>query len=432
MGFRAVKGMNDILPDEIGRWQRLERVFRSTVELCGFREVRTPVVEPTELFIRSIGEATDVVEKEMYSFSRHDDALTLRPEGTAGAARAFIEHKIANRAPVTRWYYLGPMFRAEQPQRGRYRQFYQAGCEIYGDRGPLSDAEMIDMLVRFFNQLGIRELEVCVNTLGGGETLDRYRQAIRQYFESKASELSDHARSRLQSNPLRILDSKDPRDIAAGIGAPSILEQLGDDDRAHWEGLLAALDKLGTPYKVEPTLVRGLDYYTRTLFEIRATAGKIGSQNAIAGGGRYDGLVGSLGGSSMPAVGFALGIERVLLAMSEPAEPPRPICFIAPMGAAAGLEGLLLAKRLRERNVEVELDGRGGSMKSMLRRADSIAARACLIIGESELSRRVVQLKDLVGHTQREVAIDEAVEEIAALLAQAPASSAEATSEGTS
>lgn len=432
MGFRAVKGMNDVLPDEIGRWQRLERVFRSTVELCGFREVRTPIVEPTELFVRSIGEATDVVEKEMYSFERHRDALTLRPEGTAGAARAFIEHKIANRAPLTRWYYLGPMFRAEQPQRGRYRQFYQAGCEIYGDSGPLSDAELIDMLVRFFTELGIQGLEVCVNTLGGGETLARYRQAVSEYFEGRSAELSQHAQSRLKSNPLRILDSKDPRDIAASAGAPSILDQLSDDDRSHWQGLLGALDKLETPYKVEPTLVRGLDYYTRTLFEIRASAGEIGSQNAIAGGGRYDGLVSSLGGNATPAVGFALGIERVLLAMAEPSEPPRPICFIAPLGGDAGREGLLLAKRLRERGVEVELDGRGASMKSMLRRADGMAARACVIIGESELSRRVVQLKDLAGHAQREVALDRVVDEIASLFGRSSGEGTVTMGEGSS
>ena len=429
MGFRAVKGMNDILPDEIGRWQHLETVFRRTVELYGFGEVRTPIVEPTELFIRSIGEATDVVEKEMYSFERHRDSLTLRPEGTAGAARAFMEHKLAKLQPVTRWYYTGPMFRAERPQRGRYRQFYQAGCEVYGDSGPLVDAEMVDMLVLLFKTLGITDLEVCVNTLGGSETRERYRQALQGFFESKASELSDHARSRLASNPLRILDSKDPRDIAASEGAPAILEHLTHDDREHWDGVLAAFETLGTPYKIEPTLVRGLDYYTRTLFEVRSTAGDLGTQNALAGGGRYDGLLESLGGSSTPAIGFALGMERVLLAMQQPENVSSPCCFVAPLGTKAGREGLRLARQLRERGVRVEVDGRGGSMKSLLRRADGLGARICIILGESELERGVAQVKDLMEHSQREVSSDRLVEELVAILAPQPCAPAHDDSE---
>ncbi len=275
MSFRAVKGMNDILPDEVALWQRLESTFRRVVELCGYEEVRTPVVEGTELFVRSIGETTDVVEKEMYTFDRHRESLTLRPEGTAGAARAYVEHKVYSKQPVSRWYYLGPMFRAERPQRGRYRQFYQAGCEIFGDPGPACDAEMLDMLVALFRSLGIGDLTVHVNSLGGPGTRERYRDALLAYLSPKKAALSEHAQARLEKNPLRILDSKDPRDQEACRGAPSILELLDEPDRKHWDGLCAALDVLGTPYTVDAGLVRGLDYYTRTLFELRSGAGEL-------------------------------------------------------------------------------------------------------------------------------------------------------------
>ena len=258
MPFRAVKGMNDILPEEMRHWHRLEQAFLQTMRLHGYREVRTPAVESTELFVRSIGESTDVVDKEMYTFKRESDSLTLRPEGTAGAVRAYVEHSVHARQPVTRWYYLGPMFRAENPQRGRYRQFYQAGCEIFGDPGPESDAEMIDMLCDLFGSLGIGDLNVSVNCMGGPAARDRYQRALSEYFRPRAAALSEHARRRLEANPLRILDSKDPRDIEASRDAPELLDHVAEADRAHWQGLLLALDALGTPYRVEPRLVRGL------------------------------------------------------------------------------------------------------------------------------------------------------------------------------
>jgi histidyl-tRNA synthetase len=408
MRFRAVKGMNDILPDEMQRWHRLERAFRRTVELYGYQEVRTPFVEPTDLFVRSMGETTEVVSKEMYSFEHHGDALSLRPEGTAGAVRAYVEHSTHAREPVTRWYYIGPMFRAETPQRGRYRQFYQAGCELFGDSGPTTDAEMIEMLCDFLQQLGIGELLVRVNSMGGPETRDRYRKALTDYFRPQAAALSEHARQRLEQNPLRILDSKDPRDVEASRGAPCLLDHLADDDREHWLGLCAALDALGTPYQLDPLLVRGFDYYTRTLFEICSTAGAIGSQNALVGGGRYDTLVEQLGGPVTPAIGFALGLERLLLAMPEAAEAPAPLCFVAPVGPAAMLSGLLLARELRQYGVRTEIDTRGRSMKAMLRRADAMGARACMLLGDAELGRGVVAVKDLERHTQQDVTADQA------------------------
>ncbi len=412
MPFRAVKGMNDVLPEEVGRWQHLEATFRETVALYGYQELRTPIVEETQLFVRSIGEATDVVEKEMYTFERHRESLTLRPEGTAGAARAYVEHARQAKEPVSRLYYIGPMFRAERPQRGRYRQFHQAGCEVYGDKGPYGDAEMIGMLVDLLTQLGIGDLRVAVNSIGGAETRELYRLALLEYFMPQLAALSDHAQARLQINPLRLLDSKDPRDIAVAAGAPSILELLTPEDQEHWDGLRRALDALKTPYTVEPGLVRGLDYYTRTLFEVSSTAGDLGSQNALAGGGRYDAMVRGLGGPEVPAIGFAMGLERLLLAMPDSKPSMAPFCFFAPLGAAAAPTALALARELRERGFRAEVDGRGTSLKSQLRRADALGARLVVVLGESEIERQVAQVKDLAGHSQREVPFGQLAEEL--------------------
>ncbi len=417
MQYRAAKGMNDILPDEVRRWQALETAFRSTVERYGYGEIRTPLLEPTELFVRSVGETTDIVQKEMFTLDHHGDSLTLRPEGTASAARAYVEHTVGAREPVTRWYYLGPMFRAERPQRGRYRQFYQAGCEVFGDPGPACDAEMIDMLYRFFGALGIGGVEVLVNSLGGKGTRERYRELLRAHLLPRAEELSENARKRLDDNPLRILDSKNPRDQELASSAAPILDILDDADRAHWDGLRRHLDALGVPYRVEPRLVRGLDYYTRTLFELQSSAGSLGAQNALGGGGRYDAMIQELGGQSVPAIGFAIGLERVLLAMGEREQASETCCFIAPIGERAVSRGLVLARELRDRGIRTELDGRGGSVKSMLRRANALGARACLLLGDAELERGVVKIKDLAGHTEQEEPLAAAADRIAELVA---------------
>jgi histidyl-tRNA synthetase len=407
--LRAVKGMNDVLPDEIGRWQRVEQIYARTMSLYGFREVRTPYVEPTPLFVRAIGEATDVVEKEMYSFQHHDEPLTLRPEGTAGAARAYIEHGVHAKEPVTRWWYAGAMFRAERPQRGRYRQFYQLGAEIFGDAGPGCDAEMIDMLVAFFHELGIPDLEVLVNSLGGSDTRARYREALVAYLAPKAGGLSAESQRRLQTNPLRILDSKDERDQAAVQGAPGLHELLSAEDRAHFDGLRRHLDALGTPYTVDPRLVRGLDYYTRTLFEIKGAAEKLGAGSTLVGGGRYDGMVADLGGPQVPAIGFAAGLERLLIA-SEVADRPGAVdALVAPLGEAAGTAALGLARSLRRSGIRTEVDTRGTSLKSQLRRANALRARVVLILGDSELAEGVVQVKDLDAHTQERMTLDQAI-----------------------
>jgi histidyl-tRNA synthetase len=419
MQYRAAKGMNDILPDEVRRWQRVETAFREAVALHGYGEVRTPLLEPTELFVRSVGEATDVVQKEMYTLLHHGDSLTLRPEGTASAARAYVEHAVQAKEAVSRWFYIGPMFRAERPQRGRYRQFYQAGCEIFGDAGPASDAEMIDMLYQYFLGLGILDQTVLVNSLGSVTTRERYRDALREYLAPRAAELSEQSQKRLQDNPLRILDSKNPQDQELVRDAPPILDLLDDADKTHFETLRRHLDALGVPYRVEPRLVRGLDYYTRTLFEIQSSAGGLGAQNALGGGGRYDAMIADLGGPKVPALGFAIGLDRVLLALGDaPVAAPTP-CFIAPIGERAITAALPLARALRERGAVVDLDGRGNSMKSMLRRANSVGARFCLIFGDTELDRQVYKLKDLTGHQEVDVPFDGAIDAIMGRLTSA-------------
>jgi histidyl-tRNA synthetase len=407
--LRAVKGMNDVLPDEIGRWHRVEQQYARTMALHGFREVRTPYVEPTPLFVRAMGDTTDVVEKEMYAFEHHGDALTLRPEGTAGAVRAYIEHAVHAREPVTRWWYAGPMFRAENTQRGRYRQFTQLGAEIFGDEGPGCDAEMIDMLARFLGELRIPGVEVLVNSLGGAEARGRYREALVQYLTPRASELSADSQRRLSTNPLRIVDSKDARDRAVVQGAPTIHDCLDTGDREHFEKLRASLDALGTPYTVDPRLVRGLDYYSRTLFEIKGAPDKLGAGSTLLGGGRYDALVGELGGPAVPAIGFAAGLERLLIASEIDAPAARIDAVVAPLGAPTIDPSLVLARELRAAGVRCEVDTRGASLKSQLRRANVLGARLVLILGEGELEAGVVQVKDLEAHTQERIAREHVV-----------------------
>jgi len=415
--LRAVKGMNDVLPDEVGRWQRLEAIFARIASLYGFAEVRTPYVEPTGLFVRTIGEATDVVEKEMYSFARHDESLTLRPEGTAGAARAYVEHAIHGKETVTRWYYVGPMFRGERPARGRYRQFSQAGAEIFGDPGPGCDAELIDMLVAFLGELGIGDAQVSINSLGSGDARARYRDALTAHLTPLRASLSDDSQRRLASNPLRILDSKDPRDREQLQGAPLLGEFLSVEDQDHFDRLRRQLDVLGIAYAVDPKLVRGLDYYTRTLFEIKGATAKLGAGDTLVGGGRYDRMIAELGGPEVPSIGFAAGLERLLIASELAEGPVGDRIFVATLGARAAEEGLVLARDLRRAGMRVEVDTRGHSLKSQLRRANTMAARVALILGDSEVEGQKVVVKDLAGHGQTEEPRSGVVAAVGALLA---------------
>jgi len=416
--LRAVKGMNDVLPGESARWQSVEAAFARTMALHAFREVRTPYVEPTALFVRTIGEATDVVEKEMYSFVHHDEPLTLRPEGTAGAARAYVEHAVHNKEPVSRWYYMGPMFRAERPQRGRYRQFSQAGAEIFGDPGPLCDAEMIDMLVGFFRSIGVADTRVEINSLGARGAREKYREDLVAYLTPRAGSLSEESRRRLTTNPLRILDSKDPRDVETVRAAPTIRDALEPADVDHFDGLCRGLDALGTPYEVKPRLVRGLDYYSRTLFEIKGATDKLGAGDTLVGGGRYDRMIEELGGPSVPAIGFAAGLERLLIASDATPEAAAAHVFVAPMGAAAAAMALVLAKEIRRAGFACEVDGRGASLKAMLRRASGLGARLAMIVGDAEVEEGCVQLKDLSAQSQEKVSRDRVVAYVADKLGQ--------------
>ncbi len=420
--------MNDVLPDEIGRWQRVERLFGDVVSRYGFREVRTPYVEPTPLFVRTIGEATDVVEKEMYSFKHHDDELTLRPEGTAGAARAYVEHQVHTKEPITKWWYAGPMFRAERPQRGRYRQFSQLGAEIYGDPGPACDAELIDMLVVFLGELKVPDLRVQVNSIGGPGTRQRFRDAIVAFLTPKKEALSADSQRRLETNPLRILDSKNPADQAELGGAPSVLDCLDDADKEHFDALQRYLKALGTPFEVTPRLVRGLDYYTRTLFEFRGASEKLGAGDTLLGGGRYDGMIAELGGPSVPALGFAAGLERLLIASDLASDARGTDALIAPLGASSVEPALSLARDLRAAGIAVEVDGRGASVKAQLRRANALGCRLALLLGEAEIAASTVQVKDLAGHAQDSVPRADVVAAVRAKLATPPAPKVEVAS----
>jgi len=418
--LRAVKGMNDVLPDEMAQFRRVEEAFARTMRLYAFREVRTPIVEPTNLFVRAMGETTDVVGKEMYSFLHHEDPLTLRPEGTAGAVRAYIEHGVGQKEPVTRWWYRGPMFRAERPARGRYRQFWQAGAEIFGEAGPACDAEMIDLLVRYLVELGVPDARVYVNSLGGAEARPRYRSALVDHLRPRAAALSPDSQRRLDANPLRILDSKDPRDIEAVKDAPVMLDLLPPDDAAHFAELRQHLDGLGTPYEVAPRLVRGFDYYTRTLFEIKGATAKLGAGDTLVGGGRYDGLVEELGGGKVPAIGFSAGVERLIIASEAPQATQAVDAFIAPLGDAALGYALVLARDLRAAGAVTELDGRKASLKAQLRRASTIGARFALIAGDTEVSGNTVQVKDLAAHSQENVPRSDVVARLLARLEGGP------------
>jgi len=401
----GIKGMNDILPNEVQTWQFLESTARRIFETYGFTEIRVPVVEKTELFCRSIGETTDIVEKEMYTFTdKSGNSLSLRPEGTAPVMRSFIEHKLYTLDPVNKLYYLGPMFRYERPQKGRYRQFHQIGAEVIGVDDPRIDAQVLIMLVHFFAAAGIDTVELQINSLGCKECRPGYRQMLVTFLESRLNALCDDCRRRYLANPLRVLDCKVPGCREATVAAPSVLDHLCAGCNDHFVAVRSSLDATKTPYAINPRMVRGLDYYTKTTFEM--VTENLGAQNAVAAGGRYDGLIKSLGGPSLSGIGFAAGLERLaLLKTSSPVPPPRPDLFIAALGDAAGKEAFLLMSSLLQRNFRVEIDFLGKSLKSQLRRADKLGARFVLIIGEDELARNSAPLRDMRTATQDEVGL---------------------------
>jgi len=402
--IQAVKGMNDALPPDGERLSRVLRVGRRVLLAYGYREVATPIVEYTRLFARAVGETTDMVEKEMYTFDDRDGrSLSLRPEGTAGAIRAYIQHAVHKSEPVSKWFYGGPMFRHERPQRGRYRQFHQIGAEALGIAEPGIDAEMVTMLVDLLAELGVEGARARISSLGCGECRAAYRARLADFLKARASDLCEDCRRRMTHNPLRVLDCKKEGCSGARAGAPSTLDALCADCRTHLDAVLGDLGAVGVPYEVDGTLVRGLDYYTRTTFEVVSDAGELGSQNALLGGGRYDALVEELGGPAVPAIGFAMGVERALLAI--PAGQPSETVdvFVVALGDKARRWAIEQARALRQAGLSVDLDHRGGSPKRQLRRADNLGARLVVLVGEDELSRGTAALKDLRSGEQREV-----------------------------
>lgn len=397
--------MNDILPDEVEIWQSLEATARRVFSTYGFSEIRVPIVEKTELFKRSIGETTDIVEKEMYTFSdKNDNSLTLRPEGTAPVMRAFIEHKLFNLDAVTKLYYLGPMFRYERPQKGRYRQFHQIGAEAIGIADPRIDVQILAMLTHFFAEAQIPDVALHINSLGCSECRPLYREALIAALEGKLDLLCEDCCRRFRTNPLRVIDCKAAGCREATIDSPSILDHLCSSCDAHFTTVARLLDSLKIPYAVNPRMVRGLDYYTKTTFEM--VTGSLGSQNAVAAGGRYDRLIHDIGGPNLPGIGFAMGLERlVLLKGKNDSSSLRPNLFIAAIGEQAGDLGFHLATKLQRVGISTEIDYEGKSLKSQMRRANKLRARQVLIIGEEELARGSAQLKDMDAGTQTEISL---------------------------
>ncbi len=419
--IQAIRGMHDVLPDQTPLWQFLESRVAGVLAAYGYREIRMPLLEVTELFKRSIGEVTDIVEKEMYTFDdRNGDSLTLRPEGTASCVRAAMENGLLHNQTQRLWY-QGPMFRHERPQKGRYRQFHQVGVEAFGMPGPDIDAELILITARIWQALGIDGLELQLNTLGTPAERQAYREELVAYFGQNAEVLDEDSRRRLTSNPLRILDSKNPAMREMLDAAPAMTGYLGDESRRHFDFICETLDGAGVPFVLNPRLVRGLDYYSRTVFEW--VTDRLGAQGTVCAGGRFDGLVEQLGGRPTPAVGFAMGLER-LVAVLEEANPDAVVAaadvYLVLMGEAASREGLVLAEQIRSAlpGVEVITHCGGGGMKAQFKRADRSGARYALVIGDSELESGTVMLKPLRADEQQSaVARDELINKLAARLA---------------
>lgn len=408
--LRAVRGMNDILPAETPLWVHFETVVRDWLAAYGYKEIRTPILEHTGLFQRAIGEVTDIVEKEMYTFidELNGESLTLRPEGTASSVRAVIEHNLLFDGGKRLWY-MGPMFRHERPQKGRYRQFHQVGVEALGYAGPDLDIEHLLMTARLWRNLGLAEhIRLEINTLGGSEARARHRQKLIAYFEARREALDEDAQRRLYTNPLRILDTKNPAMQALVAAAPRLMDELDDAARQHFDAVRQGLEDAGIPYRVNPRLVRGLDYYNYTVYEW--ITDRLGAQGTVCAGGRYDGLVEQLGGKPAPACGFAMGIERLLALLSESGQryqEPAPDAYIVHAGEASARFARKVGERLRDAGLKVLVHGGGGSFKSQMKKADASLARYAILIGEEETAAGEVSLKPLrAAGEQRRLSLD--------------------------
>jgi len=409
--IQAIRGMNDILPDESPLWEFVEDHVREVLRQYGYRNIRTPIVEFTELFVRGVGEATDIVEKEMYSFvdSMNGDKLSLRPEGTAPAVRAALEHNLLHNGPQRLWY-SGPLFRHERPQKGRYRQYHTFGVETFGFSGPEIDVELLQLAHRLWQKLGIDGVQLQINTIGSAEERRAFRAQLIDYFELHRAALDEDARRRLHANPLRILDSKNPDMQPVIHAAPRLMDALGDESRANFEAVEAGLREAGIPYAFNPRLVRGLDYYNLTVFEW--VNDRLGAQNAICSGGRYDGLFEQLGGKATPGCGFGIGVERVLLLLKDTKLPPVvPDAYVVRQGPAAERFGGRMAEALRDAGLAVVLHCGGGGFKSQMKKADASGARFAVIVGDDEANAGVVSVKPLREDAQQvRASIAEAVE----------------------
>lgn len=403
--LQGVKGMNDLLPEVSGLQEAFEDTVRDVFRSYGYKLIRTPIVEPTGLFVRGLGEVTDIVEKEMYSFvdALNGDSLTLRPEGTAGVVRSAIEHNWLYNGPQRVWT-MGPMYRHERPQKGRYREFYQFSVEAMGFEGPDVEAEQIIMLARLWKRLGLSDVALHINSIGDASERNLHREKLIAYFEANSDVLDEEAKRRLHSNPLRILDTKNPTMQAMVNAAPKLMDMLGEASLAHFEGLKARLDSAGIAYVINPRLVRGMDYYNRSVFEWVSTA--LGGELTITGGGRYDGLFEQLGGKPTPACGFGLGLERVMLVWqaslgeAKPASVPAPDAYIVYLGEGTEAAAFKLSEQLRDVGRHCVLHAGGGSFKSQMKKADASGARFTLIVGESELAAGQVAVKNMATGEQ--------------------------------
>jgi histidyl-tRNA synthetase len=417
--IQAIRGMNDILPDEAELWERFDDAVRGWLRAYGYRPIRMPVVEPTPLFARAIGEVTDIVEKEMYSFvdALNGEALTLRPEGTASCVRAVLQHSLLHAGPQRLWY-AGPMFRHERPQKGRYRQFHQFGVEAFGYPGPDVDAEQIVMCARLWDELALTGIRLEINSLGNAEERSRHRAELIAYLERHRSELDGDAQRRLYTNPLRVLDSKNPHMQELIDGAPKLMDFLGEASLEHFAGVQALLKEAGIPYRINPRLVRGLDYYNLTVFEW--ITDRLGAQGTVCAGGRYDGLIEQLGGKPAPACGFAMGVERLVALLKEEhgdeageAARAEPDVYVVHQGAEARGPAFRAAEALRGAGFDVIFHCGGGSFKSQMKRADGSGAQLAVIIGDDEARQGSASLKPLREEAgQRRVPLDKLAEEI--------------------
>jgi histidyl-tRNA synthetase len=414
----GVKGMNDLLPERIDPWRFMERSAREVLRRFGYQEVRTPILEHTALFERGVGEDTDIVGKEMYTFEdKGGRQVSLRPEGTAPAVRAYVEHAVHNTEPVSHWFYLGPMFRYERMKTGRYRQFWQIGAEAFGAKEPAQDVEVMELAARIVEALALKDVRLHLNSLGDSECRPAYQAKLVEYFQGHAAELCEDCRVRLQRNPLRILDCKNPGCQAVAQGAPVVADFWCEPCRVHFAEVQKGLERVGIPYELDPRMVRGLDYYTRTAFELLAASPALGTASAVGGGGRYDTLVHLLGGPEVPAVGFALGMDRLNLLLEESGRSfaEHPLLFVASADGPALDAVQTLASRLRRAGFWIETDPRGGSLKSQMKRADRSGALFALVLGEREVSSGAAELKRMHGGDVRKVLLAELPEVLAAL-----------------